>query len=167
MKSVLAPIAATVIALVALVGGAALVLHFAADTRTNEGAGSPPPAVMRADNGARVQGATGTYCWHTGGRGICVDAVGPVTNVEPISLGLSEDYKLEFGTTPPDSTEETWLAANAVLPSNPGGAFLIWSVGGDQGSVARPTVPGKYLLLVYASWDAHGSASYGFYVELR
>jgi hypothetical protein len=169
------PVVLAAVTVIVLVGGATLVLRLAADSPTGGGAGSPPLAVMRADSGASVRGGTGTYCWQTGGHGACADAIGAVTNVEPLALGVSEGYTLEFGDTPPDSTEPSWVAVSALRQPRQSGDILIWIPDGASGVVwipgpstqTRPQLPGEYLVVVRALWDDLGVASYGFYVEVR
>jgi hypothetical protein len=73
-----------VVFVVALAGGGTFALRSMADAGS---ALEPPSAVMHTENGAQVRGGTGTYCWRNGSTGVCADAVGLISNDQPIELG--------------------------------------------------------------------------------
>ncbi len=127
---------------------------------------APPFAVLTTSTGTAVQGGIGTHCWFDGQRGVCVDMIGPITNVDPIRLAVGELYTLDFETLQPTSIEQTWIAVGGVTDQVIAGERA-WTEPRIQHLDGPPTTPGRYILSLFTRWDGYGDVSYGFYIELQ
>lgn len=126
----------------------------------------PPFAVLRTADGIAVHGGLGTYCWRSGQQGLCVDMIGPITNVDPIRLAVGELYTLDFETVQPTSIEQSWIDV-AGATGQPMGGERAWTDPRMQHLDGPPTTPGRYILSLFTRWDGYGDVSYGFYIELH
>ncbi len=140
---------------------------------------APPPASQAIGGKVQMSGI-GSYCWSDDqtGRGVCADAIGIPTLVEPlparspltaqIRLPLEEPpFELQFNVI--RVTEQDALPSRAR-----GYRWWPWKEGRNvnlplerQPQVELTLEPGLYVLHVSAWWHKQGDASYGFLVQVQ
>ncbi|SFJ68892.1 hypothetical protein [Thermoflavimicrobium dichotomicum] len=124
----------------------------------------PPLPTITAD-GKKVSAVRGSYCWKSGNKGECVDAIEStelVKNHQPIpvlpqtKLLIHFDYPPKGGTLKAEqwSNGKTW-ADGKVKP-----------IPIQNQSMILPHEKGKYIYHIYGNWK-EGSASYFFVIEVR
>jgi hypothetical protein len=68
------------------------------NTEENSLSGEKPPNAYIEINNRRFDTKLGTYCWHTKGKGICVDTAGPVELLKGKKpLEVRPEEKITFG----------------------------------------------------------------------
>ena len=115
--------------------------------------------------GGRLTG--GTHCW----VGRCVDMAGPITATEPFVIPAGTELHLVVEGLQPGELQHVW----APVPASPDRQLVsdqfVWMniASGDfeAGTVAAPTDPGEYLLLVFARRDEGGDYSFARYFDVR
>ncbi|MCK9518681.1 MAG: hypothetical protein M0R74_06615 [Dehalococcoidia bacterium] len=132
----------------------------------------PRPEVPRAvlsSGGRSVTVEPGTRCWGN----LCVDYVGPVSNLEPFVVERAQGFTVTFEAGPPTEMYVGWVDLAGVEPGITGGR-AVWMGSGpviegageaDVASIDLP--PGRYLYTVFAPYAGRGDLSYAVYLEVR
>ena len=96
-----------------------------------------PKATFVTPEGRELAGGIGSRCWES----VCVDAVGPVTNVEPFFIPIGSPYAIKFEAGKPAATDERWYPVLTVSNrvSTDG---RVWMEGLGAGSTIAPSAPG-------------------------
>lgn len=141
----------------------------------------PPAAVLKVAGREQVSGI-GSYCWSepTGGHpavSVCADRIGILTPEEP--LAVPPVFMAYLSLSPEEPPVELALRVRAVSPEDELGGdqegWRAWPAGpGETHTLAlrrEPAVelelkPGLYVLDLFARWEEHGDASYGFLIEV-
>jgi len=135
-----------------------------------------PGATLKTGSGTLVEGGKGSYCWDRGLYRQCVDAVGPVTNVDPAPVKAGEHLEFEFAAGRPTRVLAGWALAPVPAPQPKASGRLWVPFSGAPGPVPEadasagvdaPEEPGDYLLVVFAQWAGRGDISYGFYLRVK
>jgi hypothetical protein len=130
-----------------------------------------PAAYLRNAAGLSIEGGIGTYCWPSGSVQVCLDAVGPVTNIDPAPLQPGESVAVTFDAGAPSELHIDWYEASSVPPA-PRQKGRVWSSLSPGTSPASsgtraPSEPGAYVVTMFGRWQGKGDISYGFYVVVR
>ena len=127
---------------------------------------APVPGAFATAGGKTVRGGDGSRCWGT----MCVDMVGPITNVEPLVVKPRETVPLDFEGGTPTTVSLTWMPV-AGPPPTPGPQGRVWMGGLSLSSAGTtreaPSAPGDYVLNVFAMWQGRGDISFGFYIRVQ
>jgi hypothetical protein len=128
----------------------------------------PPEATLRTAGGRSVVAGVGTRCWGN----VCLDAVGPVTNVDPFPLTRGEAVTLSFAAGSPDERHDTAYRVASDAGSRVLADGRLWQALGARTQPPETTLPpdlapGSYVWVVQGFWKDKGDVSYGFYVEIR
>ncbi len=127
---------------------------------------APVPGAFATAGGRTVRGGDGSRCWGT----LCVDMVGPITNVHPLVMKPREAVALDFEGGTPTTVSLTWRPVTGPLPS-PGPQGRVWMAGlspSPAGATREaPSAPGDYVLDVFAVWQGRGDISFGFYIRVQ
>ncbi|MBI5946634.1 MAG: hypothetical protein HY875_00665 [Chloroflexi bacterium] len=139
---------------------------YTADTPGSGPTLAPVPGAFATAGGKTVRGGEGTRCWGT----MCVDMVGPITNVDPLVVKAGEAVALDFEGGTPTTVSLTWMAVTGPPPA-PGPQGRVWmrELSSTPGGTTReaPSAPGDYVLTVFATWKGRGDILFGFYVRVR
>ncbi|GAB4326617.1 MAG: hypothetical protein Kow0010_09770 [Dehalococcoidia bacterium] len=141
-----------------------------------DGSGSvvrPPGASLVTARGA-FAGGIGTYCWREASEGLCLDFVGPVSNLEPIVVHAGEQVAIEYLAGTPAEAHIAWYAVDASAREPTAGGELLWKEHPPafqepvrEDSLVAPSEPGEYLLTAFVVYPGKGDVSYGFYVVVE
>lgn len=128
----------------------------------------PPRSTLRSADGRELVAGIGTRCW----GGVCLDAVGPVSNVDPFPVARGQRLSISFAAGSPDQRVDRVFAA----PSENGSRVLadgrLWETFGGPNAPAASALPpdlpsGRYVWVIQAFWNGKGDASYAFYIEIQ
>mgnify|MGYP003414815811 FL=1 len=146
---------------------AAFVLYGCNHTNSNPLTGSAPPNVYVVNGNKKDVTELGSYCWKSGGNGICADTAGPVEllkGVEPITVDAGTTISLQMDFTPKPSEvsitqihdgKESRAAAQGSRFNAPGEkgiyhySYQVWWMDEKEEALS------------------HGDASYAFVLEIK
>lgn len=138
--------------------------------RPDDGVVRPPGAALVTQRGT-YPGGVGTYCWREGGRGLCLDFVGPVSNLTPITVEAGERVGIEYGAGVPTEANIAWYSVDGSGREPTSDGQLLWTEHPPafqdpvrEDSLVAPSTPGEYLVTVFAVYAGKGDVFYGFYV---
>jgi hypothetical protein len=121
----------------------------------------PPDAYLRSRAGER-RGNLGSYCWNSGGQGLCADSAAPQGRPKSgLRIGQKEAVILRYATSqdPRDDPRiEFWQDGKVV------GKAITQNRNPAVFRVAVP--PGRYWLLAFARWT-QGDTSHTFPIDVR
>ena len=133
----------------------------------------PPGASLVTAQGV-FAGGIGTYCWREANEGLCLDFVGPVSNLEPIVVRGAEQVAIEYGAGSPAEAHVAWYAVDDSAREPTTRGELLWKDHPPafqdpvrEDSLVAPSEPGEYLLTIFAVYPGTGDVSYGFYVVVE
>ncbi len=145
---------------------AAFVLY-GCNTNSNPLTGSAPPDVYVEIDNKKYITVPGTYCWKSGGKGICTDTAGPVELLkreEPITVDAGKSISLKMDFTPKPN--------DVSLTQIHNGKESIASANGSR--FTAPVEEGIYHYSYQVWWMdeedeplSHGDASYAFVLEIK
>ena len=137
----------------------------------------PPPATLEI-NGQEQTSGIGTYCWESGGLGLCADMVGIPTAQEPMLVG--SPFSARFSLAIPGSPETLSLLVIPVAPEDqvlsdardwrwwPHQAWSNHELPLEQQpEIELSLEPGLYVLSLFASWQELGDVTYGFLLKVQ
>jgi hypothetical protein len=144
------------------------------DDETSTGGGqfedeSIPVVTATLPGGTTVDLAVGTRCWGE----LCVDHVGPVTPIDPVTADPGAAISFDIGhDMQPSSAGIAWVEAAATWPDTEHEGTVAWMAfpgefSHDLTSVAAPTEPGDYVLIVQLFWENEGDVMYGLLVHVE
>ena len=138
-----------------------------------------PPEIVASNGTDEIALGIGTYCW-TGGPGapgLCADAIGLITNLQPLRVSPGQVLEL---TTALDLTTATQIEARAQqalgLEIDRGPDWIAWrpddlskvlplSTGPGPATLAMELDPGEYVIGL-SVFVPQGDVHYGLYVEV-
>lgn len=139
-----------------------------------------PPALTARVGDASVQLGTGGYCWSStlaGGPGVCVNAVGWITNATPLHVTAGEEVSLTGALRWAEATmaARARLASDAVSPVG-AGFLLVRPASADStpldvaasasGASFTAALPAGRQLITVSVTVPQGNVSYGLLVEV-
>lgn len=145
---------------------------------------TPPPIVLRTDDGREQQGGSGSYCWFAANQGVCADMIGSGVPETPLRVAPNASLIFDLGALDTKPAAEFGCAVyryDDVVETLPdgGGPLIMHPL--EPGDVAVSTAicpqapienvttiqrevdltPGHYAIEVFARAEA-GSTSQGF-----
>ena len=142
----------------------------------------PPAAIARAGSASVAMGL-GSYCWESGGLGLCADAVGIITGTTALEVGRGEavtiagelartEFAVESARIRPVEGEPAYegedsLAWTPAAQNWPGEWSALDLDAGDEGLGLTAQLPaGRYLVNLSLRFP-QGDASYGLVLDVR
>lgn len=133
-----------------------------------------PPGASLVTSAGSFEGGAGTYCWREDNRGLCLDFVGPISNVEPIAVAGDELLAIEYAAGTPSSVDVAWYAVGDSRREPTADGGLAWvdhppafREPVSRGSLRAPSGPGEYLLTAFAVFAGRGDVFYSFFVVVE
>jgi hypothetical protein len=136
------------------------------ETTVQQGAGGNlprPPDSTLSYGGQEVKGTLGSYCWFSGGSGVCADAPWPLIPSKQKMLTVPSGSEIVFrygGQSSPKTVEVTAYPLNQLHRS------LKAPGSGVQRTVPAELSPGEYLLEVFLR-EQQDDASYFFRIMVE
>jgi len=144
----------------------------------DQNSAEPPPATLTIDGWEQTAGISG-YCWqHGDGPGICADAVGITTALDPIPTGSTflAEFEILLDSQPSEVGISIFSASQPVTMDTERSDWLYWRpVPGDHFTMSpsqNPSIeltlePGLYVFNMFVDWPEYGEAFYGFLVDVE
>lgn len=139
----------------------------------------PPPATLTVAGITQTAGI-GSYCWSDpqSGRGVCADAAGYITPLEPLEVrpGATARLRLPLDAAPSLLQLDVLSVTEKDAMPVAGNTWRVWTVPPKTSAttlprvreqdLALPRAPGLYVLDIGA-WVGPGDVSYGFLVRVE
>lgn len=144
----------------------------------DQNSAEPPPATLTIDGWEQTAGISG-YCWQQGDSpGICADAVGITTALDPIPTGSTflAEFEILLDSQPSEVGISIFSASQPVTMDTERSDWLYWRpVPGDHYTMPHsqnPSIeltlePGLYVFNMFVDWPEYGEAFYGFLVDVE
>jgi hypothetical protein len=128
----------------------------------------PPDATLSVTGGRDVTAGIGTRCW----ANVCLDAVGPVSNVDAFPISRADRLSISFAAGSPDRRTDRVFSQVSPDGSRVLSDGRLWEALGGLTAPAAAALPpdlppGRYVWVIQAFWKGKGDVSYAFYVEIQ
>jgi hypothetical protein len=138
-----------------------------------------PPDATASAGGSTVRLGIGTYCWSDPAGGLCVDAIGPVTASQPLTVARGEVITVMNPAAAPirEAAVDAWPAPAQPSATQTNGD-LVWSLAPNTGMRLQSTItasevqftadlpPGRHIVQVSLQFSPN-DVSYGLLLDVR